>query len=815
MNRPIARLVVRLLYREGWQGELRWFVLALTLCVACVVSVALLADRLDAGLKSSGREFIGGDRVLVASRPVDALQLGRWQRSGAEVQATVNFNTMLFHGEALQLASVRAVPAGFPFYGTLKIAPQSDIRPGHIWLSARLMQLLAVNVGDAIDVGNASLTVAGVLQEEPDQGFSPFQMAPRALVSSDDLERIGALLPGSRQEWRYLLKVPREQLAELDRQRLPLPGQRWLTPSSSDSRSGKTLANAERFFRLAALTGVLLGALAMAIAVRQFAERQTGMLALLKTLGASRRTLWQLLGGLLLALTLVGSLLGLLIGLGIQSVMLSQLGGLLPPDLPPPSWRPFALALTVALFVTVLLSFIPFLRLMRIAPLRVLRREISADIPAWWGIPLALGGLFILTWVFMGDALLALGLIGGMALLMGLLALLGSGLLRLGRRVKGPASLRLALSRMVRERGRGLFQLAGFSLALLLLGLLWAVRSDLLGDIRQHLPADAPNRFLVNLMPEERIPVLALLKEAGASTSDFYPMIRGRLTRIAGEQVASEGKPGRPGIDRELNLTTAPTLPFENRIVSGHWLAGPGEVSVDAEVAARLGIRLGDKLDFTIEGRDVSATVTSLRAIRWDSLRPNFYMIFSEDVLASFNLTWMGSYRLPSGMQKAELELVRQYPTISLVDVDELIRRLTAVSDQVSRALGLMLALITAAALLVLLAQTQASMAARRSELVLMRTLGAPGALLSRMLGWELMVTGALAGVCAAAVAEGCVLFLQTWWFSGAASWHLSLWLGLPLLGALLVTLVGQGWRRHLLGGVIAGRLRTMGQGLL
>lgn len=811
MTQPLA---LRLLWREGWQGELRWFVLALALCVTCVVSVALLADRLDAGLKASGREFIGGDRVLVSPRALPQSRLDGWQQAGTRVQTTVSFNTMLFHQEAFQLASLRAVPSGFPFYGSLKRDPVVTLAPGTIWLSPRLMPLLGARVGDRVEVGNATLTVAATLLEEPDQGFSPFQLAPRALVHEADLVRIGALLPGSRQEWRYLLQAGRDQLPALDRTRPKEAGISWLTPESGDSRSGRTLANAERFFRLAALTGVLLGALAMAIAVRHFAERQTGMVALLKTLGATRATLWRLLGALLLGLTLIGGGIGLLLGLVVQGIALMTLQGLLPAELPPPSWRPFALAMAVALFITLMLSLIPFLRLLRIPPLRVLRKEVEADIAGHWAIPVGLLGLFLLVWGLMGDGLLALGLIGGMALLMGLLALLGLLLLRLGRGVGGPRSLRLAVGRMARERGRGLFQLAGFSLALLLLGLLWAVRSDLIGDIDRHLPADAPNRFLVNLMPEERIPVLALLKEAGAKTSDFYPMVRGRLTSIAGEAVASGGKPGREGIERELNFTTTETLPFGNRITAGEWRHGPGQVSVDAEVAARLGIRLGDALGFTIEGRAFTATVTSLRAIRWDSLRPNFFMIFSPDLLAPFNLTWMGSYRLPAGAQSAELELVRHYPTVSLIDVEDLITRLSAVSAQVSRALALMLGLVTVAALLVLLAQTQASLAARRGELILMRTLGASGPLLSGMLSWELMITGAVAGLCAALIAEGGVLFLQVWWFSGSATWHPEIWMGLPLLGALLVTLVGQGWRRHLLGGTLSGRLRTMGQPL-
>ncbi|WP_429071849.1 ABC transporter permease [Aeromonas dhakensis] len=811
------RLGLRLLRREGFNGELRWFVLALALSVACVLSVALVADRLDAGLKASGRDFIGADRALRSATPAPAGWLEQAAQMGLVVQATVSFNSMLFHGDALQLASIRAVPEDFPFYGKLELTPQRAPAPGEIWLSARVMQLLAAKPGDELEVGNTVLKVAGVLGQEPDQGFSPFLLAPRALIHSADVEATGALLPGSRQQWRYLFKGTREQVAEYERWLKPRlkAGQKLIKPDDQGSQVGRSLANAERFFRLASLAGVLLGALAMGIAVRHFAERQTNMVALLKTLGASRRTLWQLMGTLLLSLTLAGALLGLVAGSAMQWLTLHLLGNLLPADLPPPSWRPFALGLAVAFFITLLLAFVPFLRLLKVPPLRVLRRELEAGIPPWLALPVALLGLFGLVWGFTADATLALGLIGGMGLLMGLLAVIASLLLRLGRRVQGPHALRLAISHLSRERGSGLFQLAGFALALMLFGLLWAARVDLLGEFSARLPADAPNRFLVNVADGEREGILADLRQAGAVTSDFYPMVRGRLVSIASEAVRDTDEDGREGVNRELNFTTTATLPPDNTLTAGRWLDGPGQVSVDKDLAKRLDIALGDTLGFTIEGRSFKAKVTSLRAIKWDNMRPNFYMIFSPDVLAPFSQTWLGSYRLPEQGRVAEVELIRRHPTVSLIDVDDLIVRLTAVSDQVSRALGLMLGLVTVAALLVLLTQTQASMAHRRRELLLMRTLGAGSELLRKMLRWELVASGLLAGLCAAMVVELCSLGLQWWWFEGQWQFHWAIWAGLPLLGAVLVTLAGQGMQRQLLAGTLSDRLRGLGQGLL
>lgn len=811
------RLGWRLLRREGFSGELRWFVLALALSVACVLSVALVADRLDAGLKASGRDFIGADRVLRTAAALPDGWLERAKQDGLAVQTTVSFNSMLFHGDALQLASIRAVPDGFPFYGKLELEPARAPVPGEIWLSARVMQLLKAKTGDQLEVGNTVLKVAGLLGEEPDQGFSPFLLAPRALIHSADIEATGALLPGSRQQWRYLFKGPRESLARYEQWLLPQlqAGQKWIKPDDSESQVGRSLANAERFFRLASLSGVLLGALAMGIAVRHFAERQTNMVALLKTLGASRRSLWQLMGTLLLSLTLIGALLGLVAGTAMQWITLQLLGDLLPPDLPLPSWRPFALGVAVALFITLLLAFVPFLRLLKVPPLRVLRRELEAGIPPWLALPVGLLGLFALVWGFTADVRLALGLVGGMGLLMGLLALLAALMLRLGARVSGPHALRLALAHLSRERSSGLFQLAGFALALMLFGLLWAARVDLLDEFSARLPVDAPNRFLVNVAENEREGILSELAAAGATTSDFYPMVRGRLTHIAGEAVGEGASSGREGVDRELNFTTTATLPIDNKLVAGKWFAGPGEVSVDSELAKRLDIKLGDMLAFTIEGRSFGARVTSLRSIKWDNMRPNFYMIFSGDLLEPFSRTWLGSYRLPEAGRSAEVELIRRHPTVSLIDVDDLIARLTQVSEQVSRALALMLGLVTVAALLVLLTQTQASMAQRRRELLLMRTLGASSDLLKKMLRWELVASGALAGLCAAMVVELCSFGLQWWWFEGQWQFHWAIWLGLPTLGALLVTLAGQGMQRQLLAGTLSDRLRGLGQGLL
>ncbi|MGL5948857.1 MAG: ABC transporter permease [Aeromonas sp.] len=806
------RLGRRLLVREGAGQSLRWFVLALALCVASILSVALVADRLGQALSASGRTALGADAVLRSATPLPNDTLVQMAAAGVAQQTTVSFNSMLFFADSLQLASVRAVPSDFPFYGRLQLSPAQALQAGQVWLSPRLMDLLGAPLGAQIEVGNARLTLAGRLLAEPDQGLSPFMLAPRALIHADDIAATGALLPGSRQQWRYLLRGESNALAALEARLKPQlsASQRWQTVGDSSSRAGRTRQNAERFFRLAALAGVLLGALAMAIALQHYHTRQQALVALFKTLGASGRTLWRVMLSVLAVLSLLGVALGTLLGSGLHGLALWQLADLLPADLPLPSLAPYALSLALGLGLTALLAGWPFFSLLRTPALRVLRRELEPTARLWpRGLALA-AGLFLLVWGMTHSAWMGVGFVLGLlALLLQLGGCAWLTLALLRRLPLGPIQ-RLALAHLARERGRGAMQLAGLALALLLVGLLWALRVDLLADAALKVPAEAPNRFVLNVTDSERAAFSDDLRATGAVKALFFPLLRARLTHVAAQAVG-EGS-GREGVDRELNLTASWTLPADNRITQGQWLAPAraGEVSVDASLAARLGIRLGDALTFAVDGRSFSATVSSLRHIQWDNLQPNFYFIFSPDVLAPLSHSWLVSYYLPPAYKTAELALIRNYPTVSVIDVGDLLTQVAGLAAQISRGVALLLGLITASALLVILAQTQARMAARQQELLLMRTLGASSRTLAGLLRWEFIASGLIAGLCAALTVEGAALALSYGWQGSQWRWHGELWLALPLLGAGLLTWVGQGLRRQLLAGTLSERLRAL-----
>ena len=806
---PLAR---RLAWQEGRHGILRGFVLALALAIACVLCVSLVADRLQQALGLGSREFLAADLVLQSSREVPASQL-RALPATLAMSRTLSFSSMLFVGETMQLASVKAVTAGYPFYGQLQLSPTGAVKPGEIWLSPRLMALLQARLGDELELGEISLRVAGQLLQEPDESFSPFLLAPRALMHLDDVARAQVLLPGSRVQYRYLFRGDWQAVAAAQAQLQPTLSveQRLLQPGKNTQLSGGALQRSERFFRLASLMGLLLGALAMQIAMNHFTRRQADHLALLKTLGASRRQLWVWMVSLLGLLTGVAFVLGGVLGYLLHLGFLQLLGSLLPSQMPPPSWQPFILGAVVSLFITLLLSVVPFWRLLATPPQRVLRQLAHGNVPGWLALPLISAGTLLLGWWFTGDARLSLGLLLGMALLLLLLGVLAYGLLWLLPEGRPGSGLALALRHLRRERWKSLSQLAAIALALLLIGVLWASRVAILAGFEQQMRGDLPNRFVLNIADSDKSGLADWLQQHQIPHSAFYPIIRGRLTQIDGQPVAQEeGEAGRAGVNRELSMTWLTQAPAHNPLVVGQWWQSGerGLVSVEQGVAERLGIELGDTLQFSIEGRLLSARVGSLRKVNWQEMQPNFFMIFSPDLLQDFPASWLTSLRLPSAQPQLEVELVRRYPALTLIDTDSIMQRLQGVLEQISRALGLMFALVALAAVLVLFTQVQAGIALRWQELVLMRTLGAGQTLLRRALRWELVATGALAGVAAALCCEGVMWLLMQLWSELAWQPHYELWLVLPLLGVGLVLLAAYGPMQRLLGAVLARRLR-------
>lgn len=787
-------MIARWFWREWRSPSLLIVWLALSLAVACVLALGSIGDRMEKGLSQQSREFMAGDRTLRSSREVPAEWIDEARRLGLTVGEQLSFATMTFAGDTPQLADVKAVDDTYPLYGKLETQPPG-LKPqaGSVLLAPRLMALLNLKIGDTLDVGDATLRIAGEVLQEPDAGFNPFQMAPRLMMNTADVAKTGAVQPGSRVSWRYKYAGTPQQLADYEKWLLPKlgPEHRWIGLQQDDSALGKSLERSQQFLLLSALLTLLLAVAAVAVAMSHYCRSRYDLVAILKTLGAGRAQLRKLIVGQWLLLLALAAVTGGAMGAGLEQILLLMLKPVLPVALPPASGWPWLWAIGAMVVISLLVGLRPYRLLLATLPLRVLRQDVVANVwPLKFYIPLVCAVVVILLAWLMGGSPLLWAVLAGAVVLALLCGVLGWGLLWMLKRLTLKAlPLRLAVNRLLRQPWSTLSQLAAFSLSFMLLALLLVLRGDLLDRWQQQLPPESPNYFLINIAPEQVAAVKTFLAGHHVTATEFYPIVRARLTQING-QAAENNKD--EALNRELNLTWRSERPDHNPLVAGSWPPKAGEVSIEEGLAQRLGVKPGDSVTFTGDTQDFSAKVSSVRKVDWESLRPNFFFIFPPGALDGQPQSWLTSFRWDNG-NTLLTQLNREFPTVSLLDIGAILRQVGQVLTQVSRALEVMVVLVTACGILLLLAQVQVGMRQRYQELVVWRTLGAGKSLLRTTLWAEFALLGVVSGVVAAIGAEVALAMLQTKVFDFPWTPDWRLWVMLPLCGALLLSLCG-GW---------------------
>ena len=787
-------MIARWFWREWRSPSLLIVWMALSLAVACVLALGSVSDRMEKGLSQQSREFMAGDRALRSSREVPQAWLDEARRQELKVSEQLSFQTMTFAADTPQLASVKAVDDRYPMYGELQTQPPG-MKPaaGTVLLAPRLMALLNLKAGDSIDVGDATLRIAGEVVQEPDSGFNPFQMAPRLLMNTVDVEKTGAVQPGSRVTWRYKFAGTPAQLESYEKWLLPQlkPEHRWYGLEQDEGALGKSLERSQQFLLLSALLTLLLAVAAVAVAMSHYCRSRYDLVAILKTLGAGRAQLRKLIVGQWLMVLALSALTGGVMGLLFEKVLMVLLKPVLPAALPPASLWPWLWAMGAMGVISLLVGLRPYRLLLATQPLRVLRRDAVARVwPLKIYLPVMTAVVVALLAWLMGGSMLLWAVLAGAVVLALLCGLLGWMLLSVlkGLTVKS-LPVRLAINRLLRQPWSTLSQLSAFSLSFMLLALLLVLRGDLLDRWQQQLPPESPNYFLINIAPEQITPLKAFLSEHQIVPDSFYPIVRARLTQIDGK--ATEGNQDE-ALNRELNLTWQEKRPDHNPITAGSWPPGAGEVSMEEGLAKRLNVKLGDTVTFTGDTQDFSAKVTSLRKVDWESLRPNFFFIFPPGALDGQPQSWLTSFRWENGNGMLT-QLNREFPTISLLDIGAILKQVGQVLEQVSRALEVMVVLVTICGLLLLLAQVQVGMRQRHQELVVYRTLGAGKSLLRTTLWCEFALLGMVSGLVAAIGAETALALLQTRVFDFPWEPDWRLWITLPVCGAVLLSLCG-GW---------------------
>lgn len=767
-------LGLRLAARMLRAGELNLLVAAIALAVAAMATVGLFSDRARLAMEQEANRLLGADLVLRWTRPI-SLELEQAARArGLSAVSTLAFRSMVIRAETSLLGEITAVDPGYPLRGTTRIAsrrggadevPRSMPASGTVWADERLFSQLKVQVGDRITLGEKTFTLAAVLTQDPSLTLSIFGMGPRLVMARADVAATGLMVPGSRAVHRLLIAGERQAVDAYRAwagPRLPA-GTRLEGVRDARPEVRAALERAERFMSLAALVAVALAAVAVMLATRRYHERQLDVCAMLRCLGAGEWRVFRLQFVQLAAVGVGASIAGCAVGYAGQAALGSWLGSLVGIELPQPSLGAAVRATLLGIVLLAAFGLPPLFSLRKVPALRVLRREAGGPGIAGMGAyALGIGCVAGLVLWHAGDLRLgAYVLLGCLATIAAAAALTWSSLRALGAvRSGGAVSWRYGIASLRRRSAATVWQVVALALGLAALLTLTLIRSDLLAAWQANLPADAPNRFLINIQSDQVAAVQELLASRLGYRPEVYPTVRGRLVAVNGEPIdpsAYADDRARRLAEREFNLGWGDRLPVHNRITAGRWhgegSSDPG-LSVEEGIARTLHLRLGDRLTYDVAGVRFEARITSLREVEWDSFRVNFFVIAAPSLLASHPATHITSFHLPPNDSTVVNALVQRFPNVVVIDVASLVTQVQAMIGQVSRAISFVFVFTLAAGILVLYAGIVATHDERVREVAIMRTLGANRRQVVRAHATEFALIGAMAGVFAAAGAS-------------------------------------------------------------
>ncbi|MFI3158503.1 MAG: FtsX-like permease family protein [Methylococcaceae bacterium] len=802
-------LALRLLWRDSRSGELTILILALIIAVTSSTAIALFADRLQRTMVIQAAEFLAADLVISSPATVPAEWLSKASQLNLAQAHTVEFSSVLIEHDELLLAGIKAVSSTYPLRGFLKTTrsaasetvEHSGPKPGTAWVDRRILSALKLNLGDALHVGEKQLTISHIITYEPDKRGDFYSFSPRVMMNADDLQATGVLQPGSRMHYFFQFSGEAKALNEFKHWIKPQlnPSQRIMDIHEDRPELGSALERAERYLGLSSIIVILISGVAIAMATRRYTERHFNATAILRCLGCKQNEILRLYGSQFVVLGLLASAVGCLLGWFAQQALFHLLRSLLPQQVADPGLLAVFFGFIIGMAVLLGFALPPLLRLKKVSPLRVLRRELE-PLPssAWLIYGLAIGIIGVLIWRYTDDLKMTAIIIGvGLSALL-ILGLLVYALLRFSRRLLPYLGLtwRFGLQGLLKNSRGSVSQILAFSITLVAMVLSFTVRTDLLDDWRKQLPENAPNYFALNIFPDQQQSFRQDLQRQQISGTQFYPVVRGRLVAINNtpvQQIVSKDSQGENATHRELSLTWTKELPAENKIIAGSWWGDTqaGQVSVEQKLAKSLKIKTGDLLNFTVGSQQFTAAVSNIRELQWDTMKPNFYMIFSPGTLEAFPSTFITSFYVPESQKDFLNALIKKYPSTTLLEVDLILRQFKTILAQLTAAINYLLYFALMAGFTVLFAAVYATLDSRIHEGALMRTLGANRAFLTKTHIIEFSLLGLISGLLAVVISEAILYALYSYVMHIEFRVNFYLWLYVPLTGALFVGLAG------------------------
>ena len=780
----IAQLAWQQLFAQFKSGDLRVLILALVLAVTSITAINFFTNRISAHLNAQGGMLLGGDTVIIADHPIPASYNKLAKKAGLQSASTIEFASMAINNNKNQLAEVKALSVDFPLRGDfnvqfaankLPVNVKTIPKPNEVWLEPRLANALGIKLGDFLELGASRFNVTGLLMREPSRGGDMFSFAPRLMMNSQDVAATKLIQFGSRIKYQLLVAGNAKQLAQFSESILPLiqRGERVEDVKTARPEIRSALDKAETFLGLSAMVSVVLSVVAMLLASGPFVTRAQESAALMRTFGANKIAIMKISLFQTAFLALIGAVFGCLLGFLLQNILAISAGKLFLETLPAPTFTPVLIgfALSFSLLFAIMWPHIQALK--TIPAMRILRNDYtvntSSTLRLYW--PVVLVMVLLILWVAK-TMQLALAFILGLLVLCVITSAVAYGisqlLYSLSQRNAFQNSLGFGLANLKRRLGLSIAQMIGFSLGAMVLMLLMMIKTDLMQAWQGSLPIDAPNRFIINIQPDQVASVQTFIKELGVNSPQVFPMIRGRLVLKNNRLISTnafDNERAKRLVSREFNLSTAATMQTDNKLLQGRWWrpdeAGAPMLSLEEDIAKVLNVGIGDTLTFDIGGTQITLTITSIRKVEWDSMRANFFAVTPPRALDQFTASYMTAFYLAKNQDNALNTLLKQFTNFTVIDVASIMNQVRDIMQKLTTAVGFVFTFCIVAGLVVLYAALVATRDSRIRESALLRVLGASRSQTTQAFLIEFVCIGAVAALVAVVVASGLSFYLS------------------------------------------------------
>jgi putative ABC transport system permease protein len=817
----LAKIAWRIFSRDWKRGDLLNLIFAMAIAMASVSVIYLIIDRVESATNRQASEVLGADLVISSPKPVKPT----WLEKAEELQLTraevVQFASVLSANDNLQLSTVKAVSNNYPLRGRIEIAdtPYSKVSvasghpaKGKIWVEPRILAVLDASKGSQVELGYIDMEIAATIMLQPGQGSTLFNIAPTAIIGLQDLAATKIIQPGSRVGYRYLFVGDSANIARY---------QEWLNPQLDSSQrvvsvfdespmAGSAITRGKKYISLSSLLTLILLGVAIAMTANRYATRQFDMSALMRCFGMNNRQVLNIFLMILLMVSVLGIGAGALLGFVFQSFMVNWLAELFGENLPAAQFSVLLLPMVTSFILLLGFAMPALIQLKSVPPMRVLRRQLAPmKASSWLVYGLAIVSMMLVMYLQMGDLKLLLSVFAGLVLMGGIFALLSRLVLMQIRRLTGSksAAINYSLRQLDANKGVTMLHLLAFSSTLFVIALVIIVKTELLSKWQESLGDEAPNHFMVNIPAADAEKVAELLLANQVKTTEIYPMVRGRVTKVNGvlvKDALSEQARQHNSLRRELNMTWTEELPKGNQVVEGNWgwpqtvTTKPAnsslpQISIEDKMAATLGLNLGDTLSFNIGSEEWTAEIVSFRSIDWQTFTPNFYVIATPGSMQQFAPTYINAFYLPKDKKRLVADLTNQHPTAIIIELDRIFEEVKQIINKVSSAIEIIMFFVVGAGLALLWAAMEHTFSQKLHQSAILRTLGASKRFIATSFRFEFLWLAILASIVAISCIEVVSYFLYKQIFEIEFSFHFDLWWQLPV-SLFLLMLIGT-WR--------------------